>query len=250
MIGIYDIDKASNLNYKKRLDIYKNVGFTEVALYIDNTYLNDDENYIDIINYAKSIGLKVLQVHADYKISNLICDENINTYFEYISNKLLECQNLGVKYLIAHASMGTPAPQINDIQLNKLELMMAKFCKCDVCLCFENVKDNSNLHKILSLNHPQIKMCFDLGHAHCYDDEDELFENYKNQIRCLHLHNNFGTDSHNLPTDGEIDFKQFLQKVKDLENASACLECFPPRGVVLDEKGFKDFVKSCFKSVQ
>ena len=249
MVGIYDIDKCSNLNYKKRLDIYKKVGFKEVALYIDNSYLNEGEDYNQIINYAKEIGLEVNQAHADYKISNLICDENSDKYFDYIGEKLSECYKLGIKNLVAHASMGVPAPKISDKQLKKLVTIIDSFANSDVCLCFENVKDNSNLTSILQLNHPQIKMCFDLGHAHCYDDEEELFEKYKDKIACSHLHNNFGSDTHNILTDGEIDFKPFVEKLKKLNGISNCLECFPPRGNLLNQKEFKQFVEEMFKTV-
>ena len=95
-------------------------------------------------------------------------------------------------------------------------------------LCLENVKNNNNLDSILSLNLPNVKVCFDLGHAHCYGDEDKLFEKYKNKIICSHLHNNFGKDTHNLLTNGEINYFPFLQKLSSINNSSNCLECFPP----------------------
>lgn len=249
MVGIYDLDKCGNLDYKKRLEIYKKVGFKEVALYLDNSYLNEGEEYTKIIEHAKIIGLEVNQAHADYKISNLICDESNDKYLDYIAEKLSECYRLGIKNLVAHASMGVPAPQISGKQLKKLATLVDSFANSDVCLCFENVKDNRNLSSIINLNHPQIKMCFDLGHAHCYDDEEELFEKYKDKIACSHLHNNFGSDTHNILTNGEIDFKPFVEKLKNIDGVSNCLECFPPRGKLLNEKEFETFVKECFKSV-
>ena len=99
MIGIYDIDKVCDIDYKKRLKIYKDCGFNEVALYLDNTYLNENENYIDIISHARKLNLQVKQVHIDYKISNLICDENSNQYFDYLENKIIECISLKIPYL-------------------------------------------------------------------------------------------------------------------------------------------------------
>ena len=132
MFGIYDLNECSDLNYKQRLDIYKNVGFQEVALYIDERYNNASENYVDIIDYAKKIGLKVNQVHIDYKISNLICDESTNEYFDYVSSKLVEAIKLGVKYVVAHASMGDNPPEINDVQIRKFENMMRGFFE-DYC---------------------------------------------------------------------------------------------------------------------
>ena len=250
MVGIFDIDKASNLSYQQRLDIYKKIGFKEIALFVDNSYLNDGETYFDIINYAKSIGLSINQAHADYKISNLICDETTDEYFNYMYEKLCDCKQLGIKYLVAHASRNSDAPEISVAQLEKLSALMDNFKGDDVFLCLENVRNNTNLHKVLQLNHPQIKMCFDLGHAHCFDNEDTLFDNCKQHIVCSHLHNNFGDDTHNLPTNGEIDFQKFLTKLENIENASNCLECFPPRGSNLTENQFQNFVQDCFESVQ
>ena len=87
MFGIYDLNTCSSLNYKERLEIYKKCGFKEIALYIDSSYQTNNENYIEIINYAKKINLSINQAHLDWKISNLICDETTNKYFDYISQK-------------------------------------------------------------------------------------------------------------------------------------------------------------------
>jgi len=38
MLGIYDLNICSNLDYKARLDIYKNAGFKEFALYLDDAH--------------------------------------------------------------------------------------------------------------------------------------------------------------------------------------------------------------------
>ena len=53
MFGLYNINLSSNLTYKERLDIYRSVGFEELALYLDCEYQTNNEKYLDIINYAK-----------------------------------------------------------------------------------------------------------------------------------------------------------------------------------------------------
>ena len=115
----------------------------------------------------------------------------------------------------------------------------------DVVFCFENVRENSNLEKILSLNEPNIRMCYDLGHAHAYDDENKLLNRFYDKIVCSHLHNNYGQDDHNILKDGEIDYEPILYKLASIYDSSNCLECFPARGLELSEKEFEDFVKSC-----
>ena len=67
-LGIYDLNESSLLDYKERINIYKEVGFTSVGVYLDDNYMANDENYLDIIEYARSIGLDINQVHIDYKI--------------------------------------------------------------------------------------------------------------------------------------------------------------------------------------
>lgn len=250
MFGIYDIDKATTLSFKERLKIYKDIGFNEIALYLDNAYLKENETYEHIIDYAKEINLQIKQVHIDYKISNLITDETTNNYFEYLEQKINECIKFNIPYLVTHASMGDNPPLINNKQLKKLEKIAQKYEDKNIFICFENVRNNTNLDKIINLNLPNIKVCFDLGHAHCYSNEKSLFEKYLPNILCTHLHNNFGKDTHNLLNIGDIDYKYFLGKLKTTKNVSNCLECFPEYGKVLNKEEFILFIQNCFDSLK
>lgn len=245
-IGIYDINEY--LNYKTRLNIYRQAGFCELALYIDQSYMKEGENYLDIIAYARGIGLVIKQIHIDYKISNLICDEKDNTYFDYLESKLKECQTLHIPLLVLHASKGDNPPVLSSLQLEKLENLAKKYPA--VTLCFENVRNNTNLDFILNSKLPNIKMCFDLGHAHAYDNEKDLFNKYKDKIACTHLHNNFGTDTHNKLDCGEIDYKYFLNQLSKTNSQSNCLECFPERNSIKTQQEFKAFIEECWDSLK
>lgn len=241
-IGIYDLNECSSLGYKERLDIYKSVGFTSVGTYIDSNYMASNESYVDIVKYAKEIGLEVNQVHVDYKISNLICEDS-EAYFEYVESKLKECISLGVRYMVLHASKGDDAPSLSEEGLSKLKDLMNKYS--GVILSFENVRDNRNLDKILKSNIRGVGMCYDLGHAHCYDDEERLLNLYKDKIVCTHLHNNYKKDTHYTLFNGEIDCKKIIKEID--ESIDNCLEVFPERGVVLDKEGFVSFVKKNYE---
>lgn len=245
-IGIYDINEY--LDYKTRLGFYKQAGFCEVALYLDTSYMKEGENYLDIIAYARKIGLEIKQIHVDYKISNLICDENYNTYFDYLESKLKECQTLNIPLLVLHASKGDNPPLLSSSQLKKLENLAKRYPM--ITLCFENVRNNTNLDLILNSNLSNIKVCFDLGHAHAYGNEKDLFEKYKDKIACSHLHNNFGTDTHNKLDNGEIDYIYFLKELNKTNSQSNCLECFPPRDSIKTQQDFQNFIEECWKSLQ
>lgn len=242
-VGIYDLNDCTSLEYKERLSVYKENGFSSVGVYLDDNYMANGENYLDIIDYARKIGLEVNQVHVDYKISNLICDDTSNIYFDYVEEKLNECIQLGISYMVLHASKGNDAPLISEIGIEKLSNLMRKYDGSDVYLCFENVRDNRNLNMILKENINNVGMCYDMGHAHCYGDENEILMKYKNKILCTHLHNNNKKDTHDGLFEGEIDSKKiisFLNKFKKIDN---CLEIFPERGKVLDREEFIGFVK-------
>lgn len=247
-IGIYDILYCSDLNYTQRLNIYKKCGFKEFALYLDNSYMQGDEQYLNIVNYAKNIGLQINQVHLSYNIADYIFDESNNLFFDYLDKKAKECKNLKIKYMVIHASKGDFPPIISTKQLNKIKAVAKN--NPDVFFCFENIRSNTNLEKILALNVPNIKMCFDLGHAHAYSNETELFEKHKKDIVCSHLHNNFGSDEHLPLYEGEICYKPILKQLLEIKNCSNCLECFPPKGKKINKDEFEDFVKKCFNSTQ
>ena len=242
-LGIYDLTDCSTLGFKDRLLIYKKAGFEEIGLYLDQNYMQKGENYVEIINYAREMDLKIKQVHIDYKISNLICDKETDEYFEYLEEKAKECKFFGIPYLVLHASKGDIPPVVDDMQLKKLTNVTKRYP--EVTFCFENVRNNANLEKILNLKQKNIKMCYDLGHAHAYGNERELFEKFKKYIICSHLHNNYGKDDHNTLKDGEIDYMPILKELTKIKNSSNCLEMFPKRGEPLSKKDFEKFVKSC-----
>ncbi len=247
MVGIYDLNIDSDLDYKSRLDIYKRCGFNDIAIYLDERYQRDDEkDYAKIIAYAKVIGLKISQVHLDYKISNEICNDESTIYFDYISSKMEEALSYGIPIVVAHASKGDTPPKLTDNGKERLVEMMKKFEGKNITLAIENVRNNDNLDSILTLNLPNIKVCFDLGHAHAYGNEYELFEKYKDKIICTHLHNNYGSDTHHPLSKGEIDYKYFLDKLITMPNIANTLECFPKTDHKLNAKEFEEFIKLCY----
>lgn len=250
MFGIYDMNIDTVLGYKERLDVYKKCGFKEVALYLDNAYQKENENYESIIAYAKEIGLKIYQVHIDYKNSNLIASKQTNEYFEYLQDRLSQAYQLGIPYVIAHASKGDTPPPICEDNIEKFRSLMQGF-ENKVTLCIEIVRNNDNLDKLLSLNLNNVKVCFDLGHAHAYGDEKELLAKYLPHIICSHLHNNFGKDSHQALDDGEIDYAPIVSTLSKIPLSSNCLECFPPKpNGALSKQKFEEFVNHCYNAIK
>lgn len=250
MFGIYDMNIDTVLNYKERLYTYKKYGFKEVAIYLDNAYQKENETYFDIISYARKIGLKIKQVHIDYKKSNLLASKETDEYFDYIQERLSEAYRLNIPYVVAHASKGDTPPSICENNIEKFRSLMQRFENM-VTLCIENVRNNDNLDRLLSLNLSNVKVCFDLGHAHAYGDENELLSKYLPHIICSHLHNNFGKDSHQALDDGEIDYTPIISTLSKIPFSSNCLECFPPKpNGALSKSEFEEFVCHCYQTIE
>lgn len=242
-IGIYDINDCSSLSFSERIDVYKKCGYTSLGVYLDDGYMCNGEKYIDIIEKAREKGLKVNQVHVDYKISNMICKDS-NEYFDYVEKKLNECVSLKIPYMVLHASKGNETIRISDKNINRLRELMRKYINENVYLCFENVRNNTNLEIIMNAKINNVKMCYDLGHAHCYDDEERLLDKNIDNIVCTHLHNNYGKDDHNSLNDGEIDCCKMISKINKINNIDNCLEVFPGRDTNLSKEQFVEFVKN------
>ena len=141
-------------------------------------------------------------------------------------------------------------PEVSDKQLEKFKNTINSINLHKTTLCIENVRNNHNIDRILSLNLQNIGVCYDIGHAHAYGNESEILMKYFNKTHCSHLHNNFGQDTHQTLDDGEIDCKKIIANLVTIPNASNCLECFPLMGSNLSKEEFVKFVEHCYNTIK
>ena len=86
----------------------------------------------------------------------------------------------------------------------------------------ENVMDDEPymLAKMIErIENPNIRLCFDVGHAACISDVDvfEWLQVLAPYLGHIHIHNNDGThDWHKPVFDGKVDMEKFLDKVIEL----------------------------------
>lgn len=245
-IGIYDIDSTS-LSIKERFSIYKEIGFNYVGFYFDNSYLKKGETYLDLIKTANEIGLKISQVHLDYKNSNMFALDGDNEFINYVEMKVDEAISYNIKDLVIHASKGNEPPRISLYNLKRLKKISKKLVKYNVRLCFENVRDNSNLEIVMNEGIENVCICYDSGHGHCYIDELSFLNKYKDLIVTTHIHDNFKEDSHDIVGKGNIDWYKIVNALNKTKREVDYLECFPPRGKELNKEEFKTFIKEVYE---
>ena len=102
-----------------------------------------------------------------------------------------------------------------------------------ITICIENVFEadyNPIIELIKNVNHPNFKMCLDIGHVHAYSSLPltTWIKNLKNHISHIHLHNNYGDkDEHLGLSNGSIPIQDCLALVSKLvPSATITLEIY------------------------
>ena len=92
----------------------------------------------------------------------------------------------------------------------------------DLVITVENVMDDEPymIKKMIErIKNPNIKLCFDVGHAACISEVPvlEWLEVLAPYLGHIHIHNNDGThDWHKPIFEGKVDMEEFLDKVIEL----------------------------------
>jgi sugar phosphate isomerase/epimerase len=136
-----------------------------------------------------------------------------------IKRTLEVTEKVPCKYLIQHIGHGRQAadPRKLDAAFTSLE-NLSMFAKArGVTIALENTPSElgspSVLHKFLVDTHlNDLKLCFDIGHAHIDEGVAPGFEAMRDQLVSSHIHDNHGDkDEHLLPFDGTIEWDAGLR---------------------------------------
>ncbi len=136
-----------------------------------------------------------------------------------IKRTLEVTEKIPCKFLIQHIGHGRQAadPRKLDAAFTSLE-NLSMFAKArGVVIALENTPSElgspSVLRKFLVDTHlNDLKLCFDIGHAHIEEGVGPSFEAMREQIVSSHIHDNHGDkDEHLLPFDGTIDWDAALR---------------------------------------
>jgi sugar phosphate isomerase/epimerase len=140
-----------------------------------------------------------------------------------IKRTLEVTEKIPCKYLIQHIGHGrqTADPRKLDAAFTSLE-NLSMFAKArGVTIALENTPSElgspSVLHKFLVDTHlHDLKLCFDIGHAHIDEGVAPGFEAMRDHLVSSHIHDNHADkDEHLLPFDGTIDWEAALRGFVD-----------------------------------
>lgn len=211
------IRKYTKDNYKEIIDNIKLAGFKNVFI----EWYNDDlKLQEDILNYVKENDLNIIFAHLGYQNPNSLWEDGIEGEKEtnrYIKDIKI-CKKNNIDLVVIHPTLKYVNPGMNEIGLKRIKQILDCAKEYDVKVAFENVELTEYLEYIIkNINHPNLGICFDVGHSHLFNDDNINIDLFKDKVFMIHLHDNFKqNDDHNLPFDGTVNWQKSIKQIKDM----------------------------------
>lgn len=185
---------------------------------------------------AEEAGIQIWQAHAPWRYPVNDGTEEVRAErLELMKKSIRAASLLGCRNWVVHPIMpyglddaGTENAQKTwDLNLSFMTGLLNTAKEYNITICFENMPfQNFSLSKpaeILrfaeTINDENFKICFDTGHAACFDDVSvgDAVRMLGSKIRAFHIHDDKGGhDLHLFPYFGFIDWEDFARALKDI----------------------------------
>ena len=163
------------LSFKERFATYQRLGFNAIMLWWGE---GEKETRKDRVALAKEHNLHIENVHSDMDYSNSMWkpgehgDRKIQEHIQAIK----DCAVYGVRHMVIHMTNGDSPPDISDIGIKRIELLIDCAIKHDVVLAIENVRTDKHVKYVLD-NYQDRQLLFALI-------QDTLIYGVKKLIGC------------------------------------------------------------------
>ena len=223
---------------------YANLNFFEIQELLDKD--NYEDIFGNLIKFLKDSSITFNIAHAPIHYPFFF-----NTYYkrddiDILKNRILKAldisKEVGVKRIVIH--VGTYLDEDYNYDMDKsiehnikyLEPFLEKAIENDILIAIENgtqmEKDDplfkntapyiDELIKIVEYynkkyNKEVLGICFDFGHANVgnLDIYNEI-KKIGSSLKVTHIHDNYGTDSHNQPFDGTVNWDDVRKALTDI----------------------------------
>ena len=136
-------------------------------------------------------------------------------YLSELCGLVAEAGVYGVKTLVVHLTRRKDPPPFSDLGFSRFMRLCEVAERADVNLAFENLRAPEYLYDFMRrVDSKRVGVCFDAGHNHVFCPERRIAVDFGDRLMAVHLHDNFGDfDAHNIPGDGNIDWKQIRREL-------------------------------------
>lgn len=205
------------MNPERSVKLIKEAGFNCVITSTDKKYKYQNGSFKGQIKLLKKYNLTPSSLHSRYDSnkSKRLWEKGFKGYVIY--KKLLNDVKLAHKYgfncVVVHL-YGKPS----EIGIKRLEKVLKTCKKFNVPLAIENIRNRECFTAVFeNIKSEYLKFCYDIGHNNAFDKDFDYLSKYGDKLVCLHLHDNMGIkDDHALNRYGNIDWKKFAKKLKEI----------------------------------
>ena len=223
---------------------YANLNFCEIQELFDRN--NYEEIFNDLIDFLKDSSITFNVAHAPIHYPFFF-----NTYYnrddiDILKNRILKAldisRKVGVKRIVIHVGTYLDENYNYDIEksiehnIKYLEPFVKKAAESNILIAIENgtqmQKDEpafkntapyiDELLKIVEYYNKKYEkevlgICFDFGHANVgnLDIYNEI-KKIGSSLKVTHIHDNYGTDSHNQPFNGTVNWYDVRKALTDI----------------------------------
>ena len=249
---IRNVGEKNNIdNFKLGIERLENSKFDFVNLnFCEIQELLDKENYEKIFNKLLNIlkdttikfNIAHAPIHYPFFFNNYYKRNDINILENRILKAIDISKEVGVKRIVVH--VGTYLDENYNYDMEKsiehniryLEPFVEKAVENNILIAIENgtqmEKDEPKFKNTAPFIDELIKIveyyngkyekevlgiCFDFGHANVA--KLNIYSEIKkigNMLKVTHIHDNYGTDSHNQPFDGTIEWENVRNALTDI----------------------------------
>jgi len=136
-------------------------------------------------------------------------------------------ETIPCKFLVQHLGAGREAadPRLFDAAFNSLEHLTVFAHQRGVTIALENTPGGlaspGMLRQFIAdTRQTNLRLCFDVGHAHMEDGVERSFEKMRDLVVTAHVHDNDGEkDEHLLPYSGTVDWNAALNEMSAAPSA-------------------------------
>lgn len=223
---------------------YANLNFFEIQELLDKN--NYEDIFGDLIEFLKdsSITFNIAHapIHYPFFFNTYYKRDDIDTLKNRILKSLDISKEIGVKRIVIH--VGTYLDKDYNYDINKsiehnikyLEPFVKKAIENNILIAIENGTQMEKDDPLFKNTTPYIDeliriveyynkkydkevlgVCFDFGHANVgnLDMYNEIVK-IGNKLIVTHIHDNYGTDSHNQPFDGTVNWDDVRKALTDI----------------------------------
>jgi sugar phosphate isomerase/epimerase len=131
-------------------------------------------------------------------------------------------ERIPFRFMVLHMGSGREPldGRHQDAAFNSLEYLVVFAKQRGVTIALENTPgEMSTPEALVDFLHQtrlrDLRLCFDVGHAHMDADIDAAFDTMRERVVTTHIHDNRGDrDAHLVPFDGEIDWEAAMEKFR------------------------------------